>query len=526
MRKFWMILLILCFQLSSLMMFSVDALAQKDTLIIGKQDDTASLDPAKGYEAGAWVLLWQMYETLVTFEGDNYIKPVPGLAESWELSEDGKTWIFHIRKNTQFSTGNPVNADAVVYSLHRAIALANPSSWVLTQFGLTEQTITKIDEYTVQMMLNKPYAPELFLACLIPPVASILDPVIVKEHEQNNDWGSAWLEEHSAGSGPFVMGEQVRNKSYVLERNTFYQRGIPKFNRVIVKVVPEPVEQMLQLQERQIDVALNLQPDQVQELVNTQDIRIFDTLSFFFTFIGMNNAYPPLGNSNVRKAIRYAVDYDRIISNILQGTGEKIQTFIPKGLFGYWPETPYTHNIEKAKQLLVEAGYPEGFDVELKCLNYSPWIDLALQLKKNLGDIGIKVTINQGTGAKLMPELFSSRKEFQMYVWEWGFDYPDPDALAKSIAHSDSPGDDATIQAVAWWCNYVNLQTSKLVEQAASELDSDKRQALYRQIQEIILDDGPLAILYTQTYQHGVRSEVADRISFPSIIWVPFPILK
>lgn len=125
-----------------------------------------------------------------------------------------------------------------------------------------------------------------------------------------------------------------------------------------------------------------------------------------------------------------------------------------------------------------------------------------------------------------MPEAYSSRKEFQLFVWEWGIDYPDPDSFAKAIAHSDSPNDDATIQALAWWCNYVNRHTSKLVEQAASELNPDKRQALYRQIQEIILDNGPLAILYTQTYQHGVRAEVADKIRFPELIWVPFPILK
>lgn len=500
--------------------------AAKDTFIIGKQDDTASLDPAKAYEQGSWGILSQVYEKLVNFRGDDYTQVVPELAESWELGNDGKTWTFHLREGIRFSTGNPVNADAVVFSLRRAVKLASNSSWVLTQFGITEESITKVDEYTVQIGLAHQYAPGLFLSCLTPPVASILDPKVVMGHEQHGDMGSFWLEEHSAGTGPFVLDQQKRGEFYGLTTNEYYWKDKPAFQHILVKHIAEPIEQMVMLEQGEIDLAWNLLPDQMDILIDNPDVQIYQSLAFILTYLAMNLGYPPLEKSEVRDAIRYAIDYDGLINYILQGAGDKIQTFIPKGLPGYNPAMLYNRDLERAKHLLAKADYPDGFDVELKCANYSPWLEMAMKIKSDLAEIGITVKIRPITGAQLMEEAWSSARDFQTYIWEWGFDYPDPDAIAKPFAHCDSLGEDATIQAMAWWCNYLNLETSRLVEQAARELDSEKRNGLYKQITDIILDDGPLAIFYAQIHLYGVRSAVSDSIKSPSMIWIPFPQLK
>jgi peptide/nickel transport system substrate-binding protein len=185
---------------------------------------------------------------------------------------------------------------------------------------------------------------------------------------------------------------------------------------------------------------------------------------------------------------------------------------------------PYTRDFEKAKQLLAEADYPDGFETDLMCFNYSPWIDMAMKIKSDLAEIGIIINIVQKAPPRFFESLYA--RDFQILLLEWGFDYPDPDSIAKPFAHSDSLGENATVQALTWWCNYVNLETSQLVEQAASELDPVKRAEMYKQITDIILDDGPFAILYTQVYQYGVRSEVAEFVRTRSMEWFPFPHLK
>ena len=238
----------------------------------------------------------------------------------------------------------------------------------------------------------------------------------------------------------------------------------------------------------------------------------------------MNQGYAPLQKLEVRDAIRYALDYDGIVNYILQGAADPIQTIIPKGLLGYNPVMPYTYNPEIAKQLLTQGGYPNGFDIELNCLNYSPWLDIALKIKSDLAKVGINVQIIQLSAEKMLEVLFD--RESQLYLWECGVDYVDPDTRAKLFAHSNSLGDDAIVKLLAWWFKYVNQETSNLTDQAAREFDPAKRAALYKQVTEIILDEGPFALLFSKIHQYGVRLEVSAFIESPPMVWIFFPKLR
>ena len=161
-----------------------------------------SLDPARTTGEGATVLLSHMYNKLVNFNYKDSTQIVPELAESWQIGEDGKTWTFFLRKGITFASGNPVTADDVVFSLHRLLNIAETPAWRLSQFGVTPDSITKIDDYTVQIVLKRQYAPGYFLSCLAYPSAgSILDQELVLQHEKDGDLGAAWLAFHSAGSG-------------------------------------------------------------------------------------------------------------------------------------------------------------------------------------------------------------------------------------------------------------------------------------------------------------------------------------
>lgn len=508
-------------------MLSPDVMSAKETLVIGLQDDSRSLDPAVAAEATSIGFINQMYQKLLTFALDDFTKPILELAESWDVSSDGKTWVFHLRQEMVFASGNPIAADDVIFSLRRVLKFNGNIAWLLTQFGMKEEGISKLDDVTVQIVLDKQYAPELFLACVAHGIASILDQKTVMAHEENGDLGSAWLANHSAGSGRFVLAKRKQGETLILKANPAYSRRdkVTTIAKLTVKNVPEPIEQAILLGKGEIDIAWNLGASEVKQLETDQNVQILQTPLLALYYVGMNLGYEPLTKLQVRNAIRYAINYDAITDLILQKTAVKIQTIIPKGILGYNPAMPYTLDVAKAKQLLADAGYPNGFNVELLTLDFAPWSDLALQIKSDLAKIGINVTIPSVPVAQAMDRLFSTR-EFQLSVTGWEFDYPDPDSMAKPFAHSNRPGDDATVKATAWNCKYVNPELAALVDQAAQELDAAKREAMYAQITNTLLEDGPFAVLNVPMKQFGVRLDAKDFIGFPSFLSAGFPTLR
>jgi peptide/nickel transport system substrate-binding protein len=480
------------------------AAAKKDTLIIGLRDDTITFDPVITQENVALSIMREVYERLVTYE--NF--------------EDDKTWTIHLRKNVQFASGNPVTADDVVFSFRRAFILGTdnvPQSYQITQFGITKESISKIDDYTVQFVMDQQYAPGKFLAVLASGFTAILDQKTVMEHEVDSDIGSGWLKDHSAGSGPYVIESRKPGEQLVLKANPYYWQGKPIFERVLVKHIPESITQMALLQKGEIDIAMNLLPDQLNRLRNNRDIQIAESRSLMLIHVILNTAYEPFSRLDTRDAIRYAVDYDGIIKHVMQGAAIKMQTIIPKGILGYNPDLPYTHDVKKAKQLLAKGGYPDGFALELSCLETSPLIDIAMKLKNDLAAIGITVKIEQLLPDQLLDKVLA--RKFQAYLWSWESDFVDPDANVKSYADYD-------YKMLAWFAGYNNPKVIQLSKQASQELDVEKRKNLYRQISDIILHEGPYVILLAPLRQFGVRVEVMNLIGPPPPITSEFPTLR
>lgn len=501
--------------------FGVMYASAEGTVTIGIQDASTSFDPAIVRESFTRAVLKNLYENLVTFEGEDFTTAIPQLAESWELQEDGKTWLFSLRQGITFSSGNSVNADAVVYSFQRALKLGGQPTWLLKQFGINEEAISSVDEYTVKIELDRQYAPSLFLACLAHGVTSIVDPLL-QEHEKDGDLGSEWLNTHSAGSGRFIMSERVAGESFTFKANEKHWQGKPQVDTLLVKNVPEPFEQALLLEQGELDVAWNIGTEEVNKLEENFDVQLYTSPTLKVRFLAMNLGYEPLAKSEVRDAIRYAIDYDAIIDFILQGAATKIQTIVPKGVLGHNPETPYSPDIEKAKALLAEAGYSDGFEIELACEEYAPWIDMAYQIKRNLSEIGINVTINaKASLGDLLKHVFS--RKTQIFLAKWELDYVDPDAISKPFAHCDSLGDDATVKIIAWLVNYLNPELASLIEEATREQGMEKRNQMYQEITGIVLDDGPYAILHSPSIQYGVRLEKRELIGLPSPYLTSFP---
>ncbi|MDW8035490.1 MAG: ABC transporter substrate-binding protein, partial [Candidatus Korarchaeum sp.] len=435
-----------------------------DTLIIAMDtSDAVSLDPARAYEFTSCFVTNQLYDKLVDFELPDLINVKPEVAERWEYSPDGLVWTFYIRKGIKFASGNPLTADDVVYSLQRVIKLKQTAYSVIEPFLKVPEQIEKVDDYTVRIRLNKTVAPGFFLSVLTFTTSSIVDSKVVEAHAKEGDMGSGWLTDHSAGSGPFILEKWDRESQFVLRANpNYWKPGQPALKNIIIKHVPEPTDQLLLIQKGDADVVIDLTADQVKQVENQPEIKVVRVERFLNRYIGMNVAVKPLDKEEVRDAIRYCIDYDAIVNDILKGAAVKWQTVVPKGLLGANPKAPYYKNVTLAKQLLAKAGYPDGFEIELTTAPTYPAIDIATKIQADLAECGIRVKINQMT-ASMMYEKYR-KQGLQLVLAQWGSDYPDPDSNAMAFGNH-------RIRQLAWRNSWYDDYAAELAEKASVEMD-------------------------------------------------------
>jgi peptide/nickel transport system substrate-binding protein len=468
----------------------------KDTLVIGADTGIiVDLDPARAYEVFTNTVIEQLYDNLVDFEGTfEVIKPA--LAESWEASADGMTWTFHLRQGVKFHSGNEVNADAVVFSFTRALALNFAPIWMLDQYVPSADNVKKIDEYTVAITTKVALSEGLMGAIMgVQGICAIIDPSVVEAHKTAEDpWAYKWLQFHDAGSGPYGLVEWSPNDRVVLEGFDAYWDGAPKTKNVIVIDIPERAQQRLALENGTVDIAWDLLPEAMDELRDRDGFTLYESPGWSITYLCMNVGKEPFDNPLVRKAIKYAIDYDAIVNGIMKGAAIIGETFIPVGIPGHLEATPYHKDVEKAKQLLADAGYPDGFTTQIICQPTSPRKDIATQVQQDLAEVGIKADLVQLISAQ-MYELYRGQEHY-LLVAGWGVDYGHGDSLVKPFAHCCSTGDDAPVRQLAWRNMYSNCDLTALVDKTETELDEAKKLEMYEQIQQVILDDGPFAIMF------------------------------
>jgi peptide/nickel transport system substrate-binding protein len=480
-----------------------------DTLVIAMDiSDAVSMDPAVAYEFTSVMVVNQLYDKLVDFEPPDLTRVVPEVAESWSYSPDGTLWTFKIRQGIKFANGDPLTAKDVEYSLRRVLILSKTAAWVLQQFIAKPEDIVATDNYTLTIKLKEKVAPDLFLSVLAFTTSAIVNPREAEAHASGNDMGSGWLTDHSAGSGPYILEKWDRNSEIVLRANPNYWRGPPSIKTIIIKHVPEPATQMLLLQKGDVDIAFGLTIDQIQQLKNVKGIKILEYPVLQLAYIGMNVNNTYLSNEKVRTAIKYAIDYDGIIRDILKGGAMKVQTIIPYPLLGFNPATPYYRDVNKAKQLLAEAGYPNGFDIELAYpAGAHPQEEIAQKIQRDLAEVGIRVTLRPMAAAEMYQKY--RQQSLQLVLAGWGSDYPDPDNNAKAFGNY-------RIKQLAWRNMWYDDKVADLVEKAYRELDRSTREALYKQITDYILEHGPYAVLYQVVQYVAMRTWVENFVPDPS----------
>lgn len=466
--------------------------------------DIVSLDPAVAYEFGSVFVAHQLYDTLVTFAGSDTEKVVGELAESWEVSDDWTTFTFRLRQGAKFHSGREVTAEAVAFSFDRVVKLNQAPAWLFTDFGLTEGSTKALDQYTVEIKLSKPVNPDVFLSILTFPVAAVVDPEEVRAREQGGDLARAYLHDHDAGSGPYILEEWSPEQQVVLKANPDYWGGKPALDRVVIRHVGEATTQKLMLERGDVDIAANLTPEMVQELRGKEGLQVVDGLTLYITYLGMNVAAEPFDDNRVREAVRYAIDVDGIVNQVLSGNAIAATSIIPKGVRGHSDERLYRRDVAKARALLQEAGLGDGFTVNAlvptgMAVGGVPWSDIAAKVKSDLAEVGINLELQELTSAALLEQYRA--QDHQMVFMNWGPDFADPDANA-------TPFGNGRVHQLAWRNSWVDDHAADLTERALHEKDPQRRVQLYQELNRYVLQNGPFALMYQPKASYVMKADI------------------
>ncbi len=481
-------------------------------VIANRIDDITTLDPAESFEFAGSDVSRNVYGKLVNFDPlDLSAGYGPDLAESWAVSEDGKTITFTMREGVKFHSGNPVRAEDAAWSLQRAVILNKTPSFILTQFGFTAENaaeMIKADGNTVSITTDKRYATSFVLNCLTSTIGGIVDKEVAMANAADGDMGNIWLKTNTAGSGAYSLVNWKPNESVTLKSNPDFYLGAPAMERVVVRHVQESSTQRLMLERGDIDVARNLNPDDVAGLSGTDGLEVDSALRGRLMYISLNQKHPELSKPEVRTAIKYLVDYEGMQNSFLKGQYVIHQNFLPATYLGAVDENPFTLNVEKAKELLAAAGV-EGLEIEVGVREAQERIEIAQSLQNTFAQAGITLNITVGTAKQILGRYRA--RELDMYMGAWGPDYPDPHTNAGTFAYNPVNTDDAGATGLLAWRNAWDTGglTAK-VGAAVEEGDRDVRAQMYADIQSEFRDISPFAVLYQKIEQTGRAASVAN----------------
>ncbi|MGB3390323.1 MAG: ABC transporter substrate-binding protein [Pseudaminobacter sp.] len=483
-------------------------------------DDTITLDPAESFELSPAEFIGNAYDMLVRLDINDTTQVKPGIAESWEISEDGLTYTFKLKPGIKFASGNPVTAEDVAWSFERVVKLDKSPAFILTQFGLTGDNVTEkakaVDDTTFVFTVDKPYAPSFVLNCLTATVGAVLDKKLVLEHAEartpsddykyDTDFGYAWMKTNYAGSGPFKIRDWRANELVVLERNDNYYGEKPALTRVIYRHVKESATQRLMLEAGDVDIARNLEPGDLEAVQKNPDLASTSAPKGTVYYISLNQKNENLAKPEVREAFKYLVDYDAIGATLIKGIGEIHQTYQVKGVLGALDSNPYTFDVAKAKELLEKAGLKDGFSVTFDVRNTQPVTGIAESFQQTATQAGVKIEIIPGDGKQTLTKYRA--RNHDMYIGQWGMDYWDPNTNADAFTSNPDNGDDAAVKSLAWRNAWDIPELTEQVKAALLERDNDKRAEMYQKLQQEALDTSPFVMIFQQIEVAGLRNSV------------------
>ncbi len=470
--------------------------AGKTLIIALDQADMKTLDPSRQFEFAAAFICLNTYDSLLLSKSPTELTTyTPVLATSWTQSKDGKEWTFKLRPNVKFASGNPFTAEDVRFSFIRLRNLKGNASWQMDKL----KDVEVIDPMTVKMTLTEPDGD--WLAIISGQNGAVLDSKLAKEHgatdsatADKDDKAEEWLNQNSAGSGPFILKGWIRSTGITLERNPSYWGKAANVAKVDIRDVTSPATQKLQVENGDVDVALNITPDLTATMKDNKNIRIIPGQSLDNMYLGMTcdpKIHPELAKKEVRQAIRSAIDYDGIIK-LTNNRAVRGPVVYSIGLLGMTQADADRLNpkldVKKAKELLAKAGVPNGFKFPLRYgSGPSPvgitYDSVAQKIQADLKKVGIEV--------ELLPEEFGAMMtKYRAKTEAAVISYNTPDFLG--------PSDWVGQMVLHTWAprlHYDSAKAKDLANKAAAESDPKKRVPMYHDLVKVLLDEGPYAML-------------------------------
>lgn len=469
--------------------------AAKTTIVVGLQAEPVTLDPHQVTDYNTGRAVDPMFERLVRFK-DESTELEPGLAEKWDISDDGLTYRFSLRSGVTFHDGTPFNADAVVFSILRQIdpnhPFHNTGEFAYAEFTFGKvQAVRAVDPQTVEILLKEPYAP--FLANVAIHAASIVSPAAVEKYGRD-------FSKNPVGTGPFKFVEWKPGVEVILERNPNWWGGQPQVEQLIFRPIVEDRTRLTEFEAGSIDFIVNIPPDDLPRLKQSPDVTVLEQPGMHVWYLVLNCRKEPFNIKEVRQAVNYAINKEAIVNELLKGTGVLAKGPLPPVVWGYTEDVPqYPYDPQKAKELLAQAGYPNGFKVTF----WVPESGSGMQQPKAMGAaiqadlraVGIEAEIQTFEWGTYLDKVLGNPDELpEMFEMSWIGDNGDPDNFLFILLSGD-----------AWPPNgfnmgyYKNERIDELLRQAQQMNDRAQREQLYQQALKLLVEDAPWAWIDHET---------------------------
>jgi len=456
----------------------------RDTLIVAQGADAKSLDPHNTNDQPSSRVSAQIYDRLV--EADLSMNIVPGLAESWEQPDD-LTTVFTLRQGVKFHNGEELKASDVKFTLDRMVS--SPTVHHIIQ---AVDSVNVVDDYTVEVKTKEPFG--ALLNHLSHTAASILNEKAVTESGDN--YG-----QNPVGTGPYAFVKWDAGDKVTLVANDVYFKGAPTIKNVIFRNITEGTNRTIGLETGEVDIAYDIEPIDKGAIIDNSDLTLTEEPSLSMAYLGFNMKKEPFTNQKVREAISHAVKIDDIIEAVLMGAGVEANSPIGPMVFGHNPNVKApTYDVEKAKALLAEAGFPNGFKTSIWTNDNPVRVQICQILQAQLKEIGIDMTIDIVEWGAYLDG--TARGDHDMFILGWVSVTGDADYGLYALFHSSTQGGAGNRSF------YGNPRVDELLDTAKSSTNPEERLELYGEIQELLQEELPVRTLYYQTQNAGMQNDV------------------
>ena len=472
------------------------ATATADEIRVGYTQDASTLDPANHRSRISEGIIRNMYDGILA--RDDQMLVWPELAESF-AQLDEVTYEARLRQGVRFHDGSEMTAEDVKFTFDRLTvegAMGGETSPRQSLLGPLAET-TVVDRYTIRFTLDNawPVFPRML------PFQEVVSKAFVEQV------GTEGLATEVNGTGPFKLVEWRQGDSIIMERFDDYYGGAEgiapvgpaRVDRVIFRIIPESASRVAALLAGEVDLINELPVHAMARVENNPDTKVLRTLGTRSFFILLNTTRAPFDDVRVRKAANHAVDRGLIIDRILDGLAEPINGILSPQSFGFNPDLPaYAHDPETARQLLTEAGYPDGIDVVLDA--ETEFKDLAEAIAASMASSGIRAKVQVWERNALRAHWDPGKaKERDMYFSSWGSGALDPAGIFQPVLRSDARGNRT---------GYSNSEVDRLLDGAGAEADQDARSQMYQDAQVIVNDEAPLVFLWLPQDIYGASTRL------------------